>query len=269
MNNNTLNKDSTDLSAEHYEKNSSLQNNLAREILDSYQVNPKAHVLDIGCGDGRITAELSKRAPKGTVLGIDSSPSMIRFASENFPKSKFPNLHFSRKKAERLKLPKKFDLIVSFSCFQWLREPEVVFRRLSDLLKQKGELLILTYPKESYYYQYLERALEDYPDYKADSAYHTMISTNGYKSLFSRNNLEFLTFEKLDLIASYNNSKEIQKFIKGWLNNYVPLPENLHQKFLQSVCQAILDDPKTQEDGKTVVPYSALIIRGYKNKRFR
>lgn len=264
MSSNTLKKDSTDLSADYYEKNSSLQNNLAREILDSYRVNPKAHILDIGCGDGRITAELSKRAQKGKVLGVDSSPSMIRFASKNFPISRFSNLRFSQKKAEELKLLGKFDLIVSFSCFHWLREPEAAFQRLSDSLKQDGELLILTYPKESYYYQYLEQALKSYPDYQIHSAYHTMLSTNEYKKLLLRNNLEILNFEKRDLTASYDSSMEIQEFIKGWLNSYVPLPETLHQEFLQCVCQAILDDPKTQEGNKTVVPYSALIIGGYK-----
>lgn len=263
MSNKTLHEN-IDLKADYYEKNSNLQNNLARDILDSYQVNPRAHILDIGCGDGRITAELSKRAKKGEVLGIDSSPNMIRFASRNFPKTRFPNLCFSQKKAESLKILEKLDLIVSFSCFHWLREPEQAFQRLSDSLKQGGELLILTYPKESYYYQYLEQALKGYPDYQIHSAYHTMLSTNEYKNLLSINNLELLTFEKRDLIASYNSPKEIQGFIKGWLNSYVPLPEKLHKEFLQDVCQSIFDDPKIQEEDKTVVPYSALIIKARK-----
>ena len=242
-----INDDLIDLRADYYEKNSSLQNNLAREVLKAYQVSPKAHILDIGCGDGKITAELAKLATKGKVLGIDSSPSMVKFASKCFPKKKFPNLDFSQKKAEKIELSQKLDLIVSFSCFHWLREPEAAFQRLSTSLKQDGELLILTYPKESPYYRYLETALEKYPDYKNLSAYHTMLSINGYQDILSRNGLEILSFQQCNFIASYNNSSEIQEFIKGWLNSYVPLPENLHQKFLRDVCQAVLDDSKTRE----------------------
>lgn len=256
-----LNDNLVDLNADYYEKKSSLQNNLAREILNDYCVNPKSHILDIGCGDGKITVELSKIAKQGEVLGIDSSPDMIRFALTKFPKTKFPNLQFLQKKAEFLSIFRKFDLIISFSCFHWIRQPELVFQKLNNLLKKEGELLILTYPKESHYYQYLELALESYPDYRTFSAYLTMPSISEYQTLLSRNNLETITFQKRDFVASYSNVNEIQEFIKGWLNSYVPFPEDLHQKFLQDVCQAVLNDPKTQKDNKIVIPYSALIIR--------
>lgn len=37
-------------------------------------------VLDIGCGDGKVTALLSSRLRNGKVKGIDSSPDMITLA---------------------------------------------------------------------------------------------------------------------------------------------------------------------------------------------
>jgi trans-aconitate methyltransferase len=37
-------------------------------------------VLDIGCGDGKLTAEIARRVPAGRVVGIDNAPGMIEFA---------------------------------------------------------------------------------------------------------------------------------------------------------------------------------------------
>ena len=52
-------------------------------------------ILDIGCGDGKITAEISSLVPNGSVLGIDSEPDMIKFALSKFSTSNFSNLEFS------------------------------------------------------------------------------------------------------------------------------------------------------------------------------
>ena len=38
-------------------------------------------VLDVGCGTGRLTAEIARRLPIGRVVGIDSSPAMLSTAA--------------------------------------------------------------------------------------------------------------------------------------------------------------------------------------------
>jgi trans-aconitate methyltransferase len=42
-------------------------------------------ILDIGCGDGKVTAELAARVPRGSVLGIGTSAEMIAFAQKRVP----------------------------------------------------------------------------------------------------------------------------------------------------------------------------------------
>jgi len=253
-----------DLDAGYYVEHSSLQNNLAKEILNTFPIDPTAHILDIGCGDGRITAELAYRARRGEVLGIDASPQMIEFAIKNFPHENFSNLRFLQGTAEEVKLPKSYDCIVSFSCFHWLKDPELVVRRLRIGLKPEGKLLILTYPKESPYYQYLEIALEDYPEYSLRSANHTMLSITEYEKILLRNQFNIFEFQERNLMASYNNMKEVQEYIKGWLSSYVPLPEALHDSFLQKVGHTILEDPKILRNEKIIIPYTALVIKAKK-----
>lgn len=253
-----------DLDADYYVKHSSLQNNLAKEILGSYQFNQYAHILDVGCGDGRITAELAGYAKQGRVLGIDASPGMIEFASRNFPKVEFPNLDFLQMMAEEVNFSQQFDLIVSFSCFHWLKNPEIAIHRLISSLKKNGEMLILTYPKESLYYRYLQTALKNYQEYFPLSANHHMLTVNGYKKLLSKNGLEILNFEQHDLIALYKDLEEVKQYIKGWLNSYIPLPEYLHNSFLQDVSNAVFRDYTTRRNGKIGIPYTALTIKARK-----
>lgn len=253
-----------DLDAGYYVRHSSLQNGLANEILSNYPIKRTAHILDVGCGDGRITAELADLASKGRVIGLDPSPSMIEFARNTFPKTEFPNLDFQLGMAEDAVFTETFDLITSFSCFHWLKEPQKAFHLLSSLLKKGGEMLILTYPKESPYYRYLQIALKKYPEYYPLSANHSMLSASEYKKILPQNHLEITDFRKKNLIAYYNTPEEIRQYIRGWLNSYVPLPEYLYDSFLEEVSQAMLADPTTSKKGRIGIPYTALVIEAKK-----
>lgn len=261
-----LNKEIIDLKADYYKENSVLQKSLSEEVISTCQIKDTDRVLDLGCGDGRTTAEIAKAANKGTVVGLDSSPSMIEFAKKQFPSTENANLSFIEKGAEYIDYVNEFDLIVSFSCFHWLKEPEKVFHRLNKALKENGRIVVLTYPKESPYYQYLEKALEKYPEYQSLSAYHTMLSVQDYQDYFIKNNLNITAFRKCDLVASYKNLDEVKDFIEGWLNSYVPLPEELHQKFLEDICEAVIADPKTRVKNGWGLPYTALIVEAKKSE---
>jgi ubiquinone/menaquinone biosynthesis C-methylase UbiE len=255
-----------DLDANLYVKNSSLQNNLAKTILCDYSINSKAYILDIGCGDGRITAELAKMAKDGKVIGIDPSPNMIEFASKNFTKKDFSNLHFRLSMAEDINFVNEFDLVVSFSCFHWLKNPKKAVQLINTALKDQGEILILTYPKESPYYKYLQIALQKYPEYSNDSANIRMLAVADYKKVLCDNNFEIFNFEERHLFATYNNCEELKEYIRGWLSSYVCLPGHLHEAFLEDVSQIVTSDTSTNNNGKISIPYTALIMRGKKIK---
>ena len=68
--------------ARDYHENSSMQRRLALELIDRLTLKGDEHALDIGCGDGKVTAELARRVPLGLVVGIDSSEEMVRFAHD-------------------------------------------------------------------------------------------------------------------------------------------------------------------------------------------
>jgi len=89
-----------------YAANSVVQQNWARELIAKLKLRGDEHVLDVGCGDGKVTAEIAHAVPRGSATGIDASAEMIDFAQKTFPAKKCPNLEFHVMDARKIKAPK-------------------------------------------------------------------------------------------------------------------------------------------------------------------
>src|ERR1041385_3111436 len=96
--------------AADYAANSTAQQSWARELIAGLHLRGDERVLDVGCGDGKVTAELDGAVSRGSVTGVDASEAMIGFAQKTFA---MPNLEFQVMDARRLRLPREFDLVFS------------------------------------------------------------------------------------------------------------------------------------------------------------
>lgn len=65
---------------EAYRKHSDYQSRVGRELIALLDPVDGEHILDVGCGTGRLTLEIAARVPNGRVLGIDASPAMLATA---------------------------------------------------------------------------------------------------------------------------------------------------------------------------------------------
>src|SRR6185295_10322256 len=74
----------TEWHASDYHRHSGLQKAMAEEQLSLLTFGGDERVLDVGCGDGKITAAIAARVPHGSVLGVDPSRDMVAFASSHF-----------------------------------------------------------------------------------------------------------------------------------------------------------------------------------------
>jgi trans-aconitate 2-methyltransferase len=254
----------TDLNAHHYRNNSEQQYMRVHELLFPNLFSAKDKVLDVGCGDGRITAEIASWIPKGKVIGVDASLNMIQFARESYPISKFPNLEFRLSKAEELSFTESFDKIVCFNCLLWVREAKKAINLMCKLLKPEGELLILTYLKESSYVDFFEKTLDFFPEYKALSAALTMLSSKDYEDVLLSNGLELSKFIVRDLISHFQNKLELRNYLQGWLCSYVALPVEIQDEFLDRAVESSLPY-SVQPDGQSIsLPYKSLVVRARK-----
>ncbi len=135
-------KNSYTWNAEDYAKHSSAQQDWARELIAKLRLNGDESVLDIGCGDGKITAEIAHQLSDGKVLGVDSSKDMIELACKNFPIEKHPNLSFKLVDAKHLPFKEQFDIVFSNAALHWIKNHKPVISGIKNSLKPNGRMLL-------------------------------------------------------------------------------------------------------------------------------
>lgn len=128
--------------AAQYAANSAVQQTWARELIAKLCLRGHEHVLDVGCGDGKVTAEIARAVPHGSVTGIDASAEMISFAGKAFPKSQYPNLEFHVMDAREIKSARKFDLIFSNAALHWVDDHQKFLAAAAAVLKPGGRLVV-------------------------------------------------------------------------------------------------------------------------------
>lgn len=122
-----------------YAHNSAAQQTWARELIAKLHLQGHEHVLDIGCGDGKVTAEIAASVPQGSVAGIDNSPDMIGFAKAAYEGG---NLRFQIADATALPFDAEFDVVFSNACLHWIYDHRSVLHGIRRALKRGGRVLL-------------------------------------------------------------------------------------------------------------------------------
>lgn len=125
-----------------YMKSSSAQKIWADELLSKVSIRGDEKILDIGCGDGKITAGISRIVPRGLVVGLDNSPEMLSFARSRFPAEEWPNLQFQQGDARDLPYDNQFDLILSFAALHWVFDHRPVLTGIRRSLRRQGRVFM-------------------------------------------------------------------------------------------------------------------------------
>ncbi|HEX6496157.1 MAG TPA: methyltransferase domain-containing protein [Acidobacteriaceae bacterium] len=136
----------TEWNASEYDRLSGLQATMAEEVLSLLKLQGTERVLDIGCGNGKTTAEIAARVPNGSVTGVDASADMIAFAKQNWT-SAHPNLQFQVADARRLPFEHEFDLIVSFNALHWITDQALPLQSIHAAIKPDGMAQLRLVPK--------------------------------------------------------------------------------------------------------------------------
>ncbi len=109
---------------------------MAEEVLSLLDLKGTEQILDVGCGNGKTTAEIAARVPQGAVVGVDASADMIAFAAAHG--ALHPNLQFAVADARHLPYQHQFDLVVSFNALHWIPEQEQALKSIHSALKPDG-----------------------------------------------------------------------------------------------------------------------------------
>jgi trans-aconitate 2-methyltransferase len=125
-----------------YDRISGPMEALGREVLERLKLSGDEVVVDAGCGSGRITQALLERVPRGSVIAVDSSPSMIEAAGERFADgARDGRLELRTADLLELELDERVDAVFSTATFHWIADHERLFSRLRALLRDGGRLV--------------------------------------------------------------------------------------------------------------------------------
>lgn len=237
----------------HY---SDLQRRWAWSFLAPYlkEVQADAKILDIGCGDGKITADIAKFIPKGTILGIDLSNSMLEWARKQYHPLEYPNLFFKEGSFLETAVMDQFDLIVSFCALQHCTDQKGAFLEISKNLKPNGKLLILI-PAMNNKAWNLARAnvqtrLKWAPYWQGFSP-RKFLSVQEYEDLLKKTGFHPVKIENIQTMDPFIDRDEILDWFEGTFAPVVP-KDQAREFYREWIEEYIRLDPQSIDESGTI-----------------
>lgn len=227
--------------AEEYSKHSQQQEMVANKLLEQFSFNGNEQILDVGCGDGKITRQIARGVPNGEVTGLDSSIAMVHFARTHIIED---NVIFVLGTASNLPFENKFDVITSFSALHWDPHQQQALNSFKKALKPSGAIILaIPGPDHS-----LRKALEHVCNaQKWQALFEGFISPgriwkpSEYTKLLVRAGFIIEKLEQVDRSYFFQNVQDYQNFINAMLPHMSILPKERKVDFLNDTIK-YLDD---------------------------
>ncbi|GAA0303212.1 SAM-dependent methyltransferase [Gracilibacillus halotolerans] len=105
-----------------------------KSVIDLLSPNSEEKILDLGCGTGDLTYEISKTGVK--VTGMDASPQMIKKAQQ-----KYADIPFIVGNGEDFYIEETFDAVFSNAALHWMKNAENVVQSVNKVLRHDGRFV--------------------------------------------------------------------------------------------------------------------------------
>lgn len=142
-NNNTSRKDHW--TSEAYNSAAGFVPKLTSKVVSYLDPKPNENILDIGCGDGSLTAQIANSSAR--VLGVDASRSFIETAKEKFSSGNCEYLLHDATKLETCPevVDGQWDKVFSNAAMHWILRPKDIrktfFENMHKSLKPGGKFV--------------------------------------------------------------------------------------------------------------------------------
>jgi trans-aconitate 2-methyltransferase len=130
-----------DWDARTYDRVADPQTAWGRVVLERLALTGDERVLDAGCGSGRVTEHLAERLPRGRVVALDASASMIEAARDRLAPFGDQIEYVVADLGKPLPLADLVDAILSTATFHWVPDHDALFRNLAAVLRPGGWLV--------------------------------------------------------------------------------------------------------------------------------
>jgi ubiquinone/menaquinone biosynthesis C-methylase UbiE len=138
-----------------------------KELVNAASVRENNLVLDVACGTGAVSKEVSTHLGRsGMLIGIDFARSALRIAREYVPKGNFIEMD-----AENIGLHTKFDRVLCQYALMFFPEPLRVLKALYLLLRKGGTIAITVHGNAQgvpYFSTIMDSVLKRMPDIRPE-----------------------------------------------------------------------------------------------------
>jgi trans-aconitate methyltransferase len=222
---------------------------LGAGVLEWLGVREGERILDLGCGDGALTARIA--ALGADVTGLDASPEMLESARER-------GLPVQLGNAEALPFEREFDAVFSNAALHWVRDQDAMLAGVQRALKPGGRFVAemggqgniaairvaLMAVLERHGFGGLEDGVNYYP---APSAYAKRLERHGFQ------------VERMELIP---RPTPLKTGMRAWLETFrsgviAAVPEPMRDRVLDETV-ALLESALRDEEGNWTGDYVRL-----------
>lgn len=245
----------TNWNPQDYHQHSSQQHQWANQVLARLSLQGDEAILDIGCGDGKITAQIAQAASRGRVVGIDASADMIAFARQTFPAATCSNLRFQQGDARSLPFAAEFDLVLSFACLHWVLDHRPVLAGIQRALRSGGRVLLQCEGKgnAAEVVQTMIRIIRrpQWASYFAGVAFPWgFYSPEEYRPWLASAGLRAVRVELVPKDMIHHGPAELAGWLRTtWMPYVQRVPPELQQTFLDEVVAAYLNTHPADAQG--------------------
>jgi trans-aconitate 2-methyltransferase len=250
-----------DWSARQYLKFEDERTRPPRDLLAQVPLQNPQLIVDLGCGPGNSTELLVARFPQAQVIGLDSSPDMLRKARERLPDCIFVQGDIATWKPDS-----NTGLIFSNAVLQWLPDHQPVMRRLLEALPKGGVLAVQMPDNTREPGLVFQREVgesgpwRDHPEIKAAArkdlsppeAYYDLL-----KPVCSRIEIWHSVYNHVmpspQAITEWFKGSSLQPFLS-------PLDAAAREQFLAAYTEKIVGAYKPRFDGKVLLRFPRLFI---------
>lgn len=111
---------------------------LVEDVISLSELNPGAHLLEVGCGPGNATILFAQRGYH--LLGIELGRKLAEYARRRC--QAYPNTTIIQSAFEDYEIqPRSFDLAFSAEAFHWIL-PEIGYPKMVSALKETGSIAL-------------------------------------------------------------------------------------------------------------------------------
>jgi trans-aconitate 2-methyltransferase len=112
----------------------------ALDLIARIQLEAPRSIIDLGCGTGNVTRLLAERWPQARLVGVDSSPAMLREAhavAGDGPRCSFVTADLAEWQPDG-----PVDLVYSNAALHWLPDHAALFARVAAMVAPGGVLAV-------------------------------------------------------------------------------------------------------------------------------